>query len=58
MVAQDRRMTLQLMAEELGISKDTAHTVILEDFGKRKICSRYVAHKLTGTCDSGSKIDS
>ena len=31
MVAQDRRMTLQLMAEELGISKDTVHTVIRED---------------------------
>ena len=58
MVAQDRRMNLRLMEEELGISKDMVHTVIREDLGKRKICSRYVAHRLTRTCDSGPAIDS
>ena len=46
MVEQDRRMTLQLTAEELGVSKDTVHTVIREGMGKRKTCSRYVAHNL------------
>jgi hypothetical protein len=35
------------MAEELGISKDTVHTIVCEDLGKRKICSRFVPHKLT-----------
>jgi hypothetical protein len=35
------------MAEELGISKDTVHTVVREDFGKRKISSPFVLHKLT-----------
>jgi len=47
MLAQDRRVTLRLMAEETGISKDTVHTIIREDLGKRKICSRFVPHKLT-----------
>ena len=47
MLAQDRRVTLQLMAEELGISKDTVHTIVCEDLGKQKICSRFVPHKLT-----------
>jgi len=47
-----------LMAEELGISKDTVHTIVREDLGKQKICFRFVAHKLTRTCDSGSAIDS
>lgn len=47
MLAQDRRLTLRLIAEELGISKDTAHTIIRDDLGKRKICSRFVPHKLT-----------
>ena len=47
MLAQDRRVTLRLMAEELGISKDTVHTIVHEDLGKQKICSRFVPHELT-----------
>ena len=43
----NRRVTLQLMSEELGISKDTVHTIVHEDLGKRKIRSRFVPHKLT-----------
>jgi transposase len=31
MLAQDWRVTLRLMAEELGISKDTVHTIVCED---------------------------
>ena len=34
MLAQDRRVTLRLMAEELDFSKDTVHTIIREDLGK------------------------
>ncbi|KAJ4427673.1 hypothetical protein ANN_25322 [Periplaneta americana] len=47
MLAQDRRLTLRLIAEELDISKDTVHTIVRDDLGKRKICSRFVPHKLT-----------
>ncbi|KAJ4444890.1 hypothetical protein ANN_06688 [Periplaneta americana] len=47
MLAQDRRLTLRLISEELDISKDTVHTIIRDDLGKRKICSRFVPHKLT-----------
>ena len=46
MLAQDRRLTLRLIAEELGISKYTAHTIVRGDLGKRKICSRFVPQKL------------
>jgi len=35
MLAQDRQVTLQLMLEELGISKDMVHTIIHEDLGKQ-----------------------
>ena len=35
------------MAEELGISKDTVHTIVRENLAKRKICSQFVPHKLT-----------
>jgi transposase len=47
MLAQDQRVTLRLMAEELGFSKDTVHTIVREDLGKRRICSWFVPHKLT-----------
>ena len=35
MLAQERRLTLRLIAVELGISKDTAHTIAPDDLGKR-----------------------
>ena len=47
MLAQDRRLTLRLIAEEFGISKDTANTVVRDDLGKGKICFRFLHHKLT-----------
>jgi len=47
MLAQDRRVTLRLMAEELGISKGMVHNIVREDLCKRKICSQFVPHKLT-----------
>ena len=47
MLAQNRRLTLRLIAEELGISKDTAHAIVRDDLRKRKICPRFVPHKFT-----------
>jgi len=40
-------LTLRLMAEELGIGKEAVRTIVREDLGKRKICSRFVPHRLT-----------
>ena len=37
MLARDRR----LMAEELGIGKETVSTIVRKDLGKQKICSRF-----------------
>ena len=45
MLAQDRLLTLRLIAEELRISKDMAHTIVCDDLGKRNIFSRLVPHK-------------
>ena len=47
MLAQDQRLTLRLIAEKLGNSKDTAHTIVRDDLGKRKIWSRFVPLRLT-----------
>ena len=48
MLEQDQRLTLRLIGEELGISKDTAHTIVRDDLSKSKICFQFVSHKLTG----------
>jgi len=52
MLAQDRQVTLRLMAEELGISKDTVHNIVCEDLGKQSNGGN------PRTCDGGSVIDS
>ena len=36
MLAQDRRLTLRLITEEVAYSKDTEHTIVRDDLGKRK----------------------
>ena len=46
MLAEERRPTLRLIVEELGISKDTVHIIVRDDLSKRKI-SRFVPYKLT-----------
>ena len=46
-LAQYRRLTLKLIAEELGVSKDTAHNTVRDHLGKRNICSRFVPQKHT-----------
>ena len=60
MLAQERRLTLRLIAEELGISKDTAHTIVRDDLGKRKICSRFMPHKIlrTSSCFPALRLSS
>ena len=47
MLAQDRRLTLRLIAEDFGIRKDTANTIVRDDLGNLKIFSRFVPLKLT-----------
>ena len=46
MLAQGRRLTLRLIVDELGIGKDTVHTIVRDDLGTRKIYSRFVPPKL------------
>ena len=47
MLAQDRRLMLKLIVEVLGISKDTAQTIVRDYLGKREISFRFMPHKLT-----------
>ena len=50
MLTQDRR----LIAGVLGISKDTAQTIVRDDLSKRVIFSRFVPHKFLRTSSSFS----
>ncbi|GBN39910.1 Putative uncharacterized protein FLJ37770 [Araneus ventricosus] len=48
MLADDRRLSLRMIAEELKISLDSVSNIIHEHLQKCKICARFVPHKLSG----------
>jgi len=47
LLTEDRRTTLQMIADSLNIGKETVHRIVTEDLGNRKICARFVPHALT-----------
>lgn len=47
LIAKDRRMSVRMMAEILGISKDTVHRILTIDLGKRKLSARFIPKILT-----------
>jgi len=47
LLTEDRRTTLQTIADHLNIGKETVRRIVTEDLGKRKICARFVPHALT-----------
>ncbi|GBN57867.1 hypothetical protein AVEN_86400-1 [Araneus ventricosus] len=47
MLADDRRLSLRMIAEELKISPDSVSSIIHEHLQKRKICARFVPNKLS-----------
>jgi len=47
LLTEDRRTTLQMVADRLNIGKEIICRIVTEDLGKRKICARFVPHALT-----------
>ena len=47
LLTEDRRTTLQIIADRLNIGKETVRRIVTEDLGKRRICARFVPHALT-----------
>ena len=47
LLTEDRRTTLQMIADRLNIGKETVRRIVTEDLGKRKICAWFVPHVLT-----------
>jgi len=44
---QNRQLSLRMLADEVNIGKYTVRKIVVEDFWKWKICSRFVPHSLT-----------
>ena len=40
-------MTLRMMADELGVNRETIRQILVEDLGKRKETSWFVPHALS-----------
>ncbi|GBM58196.1 hypothetical protein AVEN_196703-1 [Araneus ventricosus] len=47
MLADDRRLSLRMIAEALKIRLDNVRNIVHEHFQKRKICARFVPKKLS-----------
>ncbi|EGI66941.1 FLJ37770-like protein [Acromyrmex echinatior] len=45
-VAKDRNASLKMMEEALNINRETIRTILHEDLGKTKICTKFVPHIL------------
>ncbi|XP_050527794.1 protein GVQW3-like [Daktulosphaira vitifoliae] len=43
----DRRLSIRMIADEVGIDKMTVHNIITNDLGMRKICAKLVPKVLT-----------
>lgn len=39
---QDRRMSVRMLAEEIGVPKSVVHRILTEDFNMRKVCAKMV----------------
>ena len=47
LVMQDRRVTAQELAEEVGISTDSVHSVLTDDWAMRRVSAKFVPKLLT-----------
>lgn len=47
LLKNDRCLSVKMIEEITGIPKTIVHEILTEDLHKRKICSRFVPHKLT-----------
>ena len=47
LVRSDRRLSIKMMADQLGLNRETVRLVLIEDLGMRKICAKMVPRLLT-----------
>jgi RNA-binding protein YhbY len=46
-VLSDRRLTVRMIAEELGLGKSSVHTILTEHLEMKKVCAKIVPKLLT-----------
>ena len=42
LVRSDRRLTIRVIANEVGMDKETVRTILVDTLGKRKVCAKMV----------------
>ena len=47
LVRSDRRLTIRVIANKVGINKKTVHTILVDTLGMRKVCAKMVPRLLT-----------
>lgn len=47
LLEESRSWTTRELSHQLDISKDSVHKMLVEDFGMRKVCAKWVPHQLT-----------
>ena len=47
LVCSDRRLTIRVIANELGMDKETVRTISIDTLGMRKVCAKMVSRLLT-----------
>jgi len=47
LVWSDRRLTLRMISSELNLNRFTAHQILTQDLGMRKVCAKMVRKNLT-----------
>ena len=47
LVRSDRRLTVRMIAEELGMNRETVRTILVQELGMRKVCAKMVPKLLT-----------
>ena len=56
LVRSDRRMTVRMLAEELGLGRESVRTILTEDLGMKKICAKMVP-KLLSDDQKARRVD-
>jgi hypothetical protein len=47
LIMEDRRLTIQVVADEVGISRGSANTILTEDLGMRRVAAKFVPKLLS-----------
>ena len=47
LVRSDRRLTIRVIANKVGMNKETVRTILVDTLGMRKVCTKMVSRLLT-----------